>query len=493
MREPIVVIGAGVGGLSAAIRLAAQGKRVLVLEKNPAVGGKMAEFRAEGFRWDTGPSVITMLPVFQELFQSAGRRLEDYLAFQPVEPLTRYFYPDGIRLDVHQDLPTTLAGIQRLYPQDVAGYQEFLHYAAELHRITGPVFIYDQPPRLRSLFKVAPRDILKVDGMRTMQQAICSYVQSPQLRQLLGRFATYVGASPYLAPATLNVIAHVELNQGVWYPQGGVYAIARAFEHLALELGVEVRCQSPVEAIELQGKRVIGVRLAGGNRAVASAVIANLDVARVYGELLPPLPALRKRLNQLEQREPSCSGFILLLGVQGEHPELAHHNIFFSADYAREFEQIFNQDMPPGKPTIYASISSKSTPDDAPPGCENWFVLVNAPALDKRWDWRAHGEAYTQRVLDLLAQRGFDLRSKLRYRKVITPLEIEQMTGARRGALYGASSNNRWAAFMRPHNRCREVEGLYFSGGTAHPGGGVPMATLSGKVASQLLVDDGYK
>jgi diapolycopene oxygenase len=492
MSEPIIIIGAGIGGLSAAIHLAARGKRVVVLEKNPGVGGKMAEFRAQGFRWDTGPSVITMLPVFQELFRSAGRSLEDYLVFEPVDPLTRYFYPDGTQLDIHHDLPATLAQIQRFYPQDVEGYQAFLKYAAELHRITGPVFIYDQPPRLGSLFKVAPRDILKVDGLRTVQQAISGYVRSPQLRQLLGRFATYVGASPFLAPATLNVIAHVELNQGVWYPQGGVYAIARALERLALELGVEIHFNSPVQAIELSDTRAVNVRVSDGSRLAAGAIIANLDVALVYGGLLPALPALRKRLRRLEEREPSCSGFILLLGVEGEHNELAHHNIFFSADYALEFEQIFNQGIPPKEPTIYATITSKSTPGDAPAGCENWFVLVNAPALDQHWDWLAQGEAYTGRVLDLLTKRGFDLRSRLRYQKVITPLEIEQMTGARRGALYGASSNNRWAAFMRPHNRCPEVQGLYFAGGTVHPGGGVPMAALSGKVASQLLLEDGY-
>lgn len=492
MADPIVIIGGGIGGLSAAIRLAAQGRQALVLEKNPCIGGKMGEYRAEGFRWDTGPSVITMRPVFEELFQTAGRNMDEMLRFKPVDPLTRYFYPDGTRLDIRRNLSATLEQIGRVAPRDVQGYQAFLNYAAELHRITGPVFIYDQPPRLSSLFKVAPGDILKVDGLRTMQQAINAYVESPHLRQLLGRFATYVGASPFLAPATLNVIAHVELNQGVWYPEGGIYAIARALERLARELGVKIRTDSLVTGVNLRGRRVCGVTLANGEEIPAKAVIANLDVSLVYGRLLPAQPAIRRRLQRLEGREPSCSGFILLLGVQGEHPELAHHNIFFSSDYPKEFDQIFRQGVPPEEPTIYVAISAKSTPGDAPAGCENWFVLVNAPALDQRWDWQAQGEAYAQRVLDLLAQRGFNLRSGLRYQRAITPLEIEQMTGARRGALYGASSNSRWAAFLRPHNRCPEVEGLYFAGGTTHPGGGVPLAMLSGKAASQLLTADGF-
>ena len=229
-------------------------------------------------------------------------------------------------------------------------------------------------------------------------------------------------------------------------------------------------------------------------------MIANVDVATVYEKLLPPLPAVRKRLQKLERQEPSCSGFALLLGVRGLHPELAHHNIFFSSDYRGEFEQIFAEGRPPDEPTIYVAITSRSTPEDAPPGCENWFVLVNAPALGDGWDWEKEAGAYSERLLDTLAQviarhaseTGPALRDSLLVKKILTPADIARLTGARRGALYGASSNSRWAAFRRPHNRCAEVKGLYFAGGTTHPGGGVPMVTLSGRVASRLLLADGY-
>jgi phytoene desaturase len=492
MTDPIVIIGAGVGGLSAAIRLAAQGKQVLVLEKNDHAGGKMSQHQAQGYRWDSGPSVITMLPVFEELFQAAGKDLADYLTLQPVDPLTRYFYPDGTQLDLYRDLPATLEQIEQIAPRDVDGYRRFLAYAAEIHRITGPVFIYDQPPQFSTLLKVRPGDMRRVDAMRTMQQAIESHVRSPHLRQLLGRFATYVGASPYLAPATLNVIAHVELNEGVWYPQSGIYSIALALQRLAQELGVEIRTGCQVEHIEVFGRRARGVELADGSLIPAAAVIANLDVTLVYENLLPQLPGVRKQLATLREQESSCSGFILLLGVQGEHPELAHHNIFFSSNYRREFEQIFHRGVPPDEPTIYVSISARSTPGDAPPGCENWFVLVNAPPLGLNYDWDAQSEAYSSTVLDWLAQRGYDVRQNLAYQQVITPLDLEKMSNTRGGALYGTSSNNRWAAFRRPHNRCPDVGGLYFAGGTTHPGGGVPMVILSGKVASQLLLEDGY-
>jgi phytoene desaturase len=323
-----------------------------------------------------------------------------------------------------------------------------------------------------------------------MAQAQRSFVRSPHLRQMLGRFATYVGASPYLAPATLNVIAHVEMNEGIWYPEGGVYAMARAYQRLAVELGVEIRPQAQVTTIDVKNGQAQGVRLADGRYLSARAVIANVDVATVYEQLLPNGSYPARHLAQLRQVEPSCSGFILLLGIGAEHPDLAQHNIFFSADYPLEFHQIFEQGIPPTEPTIYVAITAKTTPGDAPAGMENWFVLVNAPPLGPGWDWRAEAVLYRNRVLELLAARGYDVRQHIVADQVLTPVDIAQMTGARRGALYGASSNNRMAAFRRPHNRAPDIRGLYFVGGTTHPGGGVPMVTLSGKVASEFVLQD---
>ncbi len=486
----IVIVGAGVGGLSAAIRLAAADRRVVVLEQNPQVGGKMGEVRAQGFRWDTGPSVITMRPVLEELFASAGRRMEDYLTLLPVEPLTRYFYSDGTRLDATCDLSRMTAQIAALDERDVEGYLAYLAYAARIHRITGPVFIYNRPPTLASFSRVPLRDYFGIDAFRTMEVAIKGWVHSPHLRQLLGRFATYVGASPYLAPATLNVIAHVELTGGVWYPRGGVYSIAHVLARLAQELGVEIRTNSPVEQIEVKDGRVRGVACVKGETIEAQAVIANVDVATVYERLLPAGSVPAHKVKRLVQAEPSCSGFILLLGIEGKHPQLAHHNIFFSRDYRREFTDIFERGVPPDEPTVYLSITSKTDPDHAPAGCENWFILVNAPALGAAFDWQKQAAGYRDRVLARLAEFGLDVRDCIRYEQSLTPLDLERLTGARRGALYGASSNRRLAAFMRPHNRCPDVRGLYLAGGTTHPGGGVPMVMLSGKVAAEMVLQD---
>lgn len=493
-KRQAIVIGAGIGGLSAAIRLAVAGWRVTVVEKNPAVGGKMSQIETAGFRWDTGPSVITMRHVFEELFTAAGRRLEDYLTLLPVEPLTRYFYPDGFVLDASANLTKMAAEIARMPngERDVENYLAYLSYAARIHRITGPVFIYNQPPTPGSFTKVPLRDWLKADPLRTMDAAIRGHVTSPKLRQLLGRFATYVGGSPYEAPATLNVIAHVELTGGVWYPKGGVYSIAQALGRLAQELGVEICTGQAVQALRVENGRAVGITLDNGAQLNADAVIANVDVTTVYERLLPRTPAVEKRLHTLKNYEPSCSGFILLLGVEGKNPQLAHHNIFFSSDYRAEFRSIFKERLPPAEPTIYVAITAKTDASHAPQNGENWFVLVNTPALTDHFDWEAEKHAYRSLIFNRLAAFGFDVRDRIKAEHILTPLDLQQMTGAFRGALYGPSANSRWTVFRRPHNRSSDVRGLYFAGGTTHPGGGVPMVMLSGKVTADMIISDAH-
>ncbi len=229
--------------------------------------------------------------------------------------------------------------------------------------------------------------------------------------------------------------------------------------------------------------------LADGRHIQAAAVLSNVDVTTTYERLLAPETAPARRAH-LRATETSCSGYVLLLGVEGQHPELAHHNIFFNQDYRGEFTDIFGRGVPPRDPTVYVAITAKSDPDHAPPGCENWFVLVNAPPLGPHFDWAQNAQAYRTVVFDTLARFGLDIRRQIRSEAMLTPADIRRLTGAWRGALYGISSNQALNAFRRPHNRCPDVAGLYFAGGTTHPGGGVPMVTLSGKVAAELILED---
>jgi phytoene desaturase len=489
MRETVVVVGAGLGGLSAAIHLAAAGCQVSVFEQSDCVGGKAEQIAGAGYRWDLGPTVITLRHVLADLFAAAGRRMEDYLTMVPMDPLTRYHYPDGRVLDIAASLAQTVANIEALAPHDLAGYLRFLSYAARQHGALSPVMLYGDPPTPADIARMPLRDVTRVDFVRSMDRAIGAHVRSTYLRRILDRFATYLGASPYAARAYLNVIAHVELTAGLSYPRGGTHQIALAYRRLAEELGVSIHTAAPVARITTKAGQATGVALADGTAVRADAVVANVDVTTVYRDLLPEGRTSR-RLKRWMGRPFSCSGFVLYLGVEREHPQLAHNNIFFSPDYPAEFASIFRRGRPPEQPTVYVAITSKTDPDHAPPGGENWYVMVNTPPAGPGWDWEREAPAYRDRVLDRLAAYGLEIRAHIRAEHVLTPLDIERRTGAWRGALYGHSFNNPLASFHRPNSRCPDVRALYFAGGTTHPAGGVPMVTLSGRTAARLLLRD---
>jgi phytoene desaturase len=496
MEKRAAIVGGGLGSMSAAIHLAAKGWQVTIWEKEAKVGGKMGEISEAGYRWDTGPTVITLRHVLEDLFRTAGHRTRDYLTLVPIDPLTRYHYPDGTVLDISASLAQTVADIEALDERDVTGYLDLLSYAARMYWITAPVILYNDPPTLRSVLNLPPNDLARVDFIRSMDQAIRAHVRSPYLRQLFARYATYLGASPYRARAFLSVIAHVELTAGLWYPRGGTYAIARAYRRLAEELGVEIHTNAQVTRILVENGRATGVELSSGAVERADAIIAGVDATTVYHDLLSDaasgLPGHAQRLRRWTERPFSCSGFVLYLGVDRRHPQLTHHNIFFTSNYPAEFSAIFDRGVPYHEPTVYVAITSKTDADHAPEDGENWYVMTNVPptSAGAAWDWERNAQEYRDRVLDRLATFGLDVRDHIRAEHMLTPLDIQRKTGAWRGALYGHSFNKLLASFQRPHNRSSDVRSLYFAGGTTHPGGGVPMVTLSGKTAARLVQQD---
>lgn len=482
----ITVIGAGLGGLSAAIALAARGRKVTVLEQLDRPGGKMGELTQAGFRWDTGPSVITMRDVFERLFALADRRLEDYVDLVPLHPVTRYFWRDGLVFDAVLSEAEMRKQIGAFSPPDAENYSQFMRYAAKLFDTVKEPFLYSRKPGLRDLTRLPLRDALKIDALRTMAQSTSATFRDKRLVQLFNRFATYNGSSPYKVPATLNTIAHVELAAGAFYPRGGVYQIAKAYEKLTRELGVDIRYNTPVRRITTKRGRVTGVEI-GGNTVgeislSADAVVCNADYTHARVRLLDAGGG--------DKLEPSCSGFVLMLGVRGTSSRLAHHNIFFCDDYPREFNDIFARKVAAEDPTLYVCITSKTDPAHAPPGCENWFVLVNAPYLSAAYDWQLHAAEYAALIKRMLArQAGLDPR-QIVVEKILTPADLQQRYGGNRGAIYGFSSNSMSAAFQRPDNRDRKLRGLYYASGSAHPGGGVPLVTLSGMAAAGCVLDD---
>jgi phytoene desaturase len=495
-----IIVGGGLGGLSAAIHLAVAGERVLLLEKNERVGGKLNIFQREGYTWDTGPSLFTMPWVLRELFEAAGRRLEDALEIVPVEPTCRYRWPDGARFDAFQFLPRLVQEVQRLSPPDVPALFRFLEHTSKIYDAVAPTFLLKPYAGLREL--ITPqlmRHALRIDALRTVDGAVRAFFRSPRLRQVFNRYATYNGSSPYLSPATFNLIAYIEFAEGGWYVRGGMYEIARALERLARDLGVEIRTGAEVEeilAVDSRGRgarrRVCGVRLAGGATIEAERVVVNADPRYAYARLLPGEARAARRLARLP---PSCSGFIMLLGVDHIYEQLEHHNIFFSADYEREFAAIFAKGVPAPDPTVYVCASCVSDPQHAPPGHMNLFVLVNAPSVGsapgRSYSWLREAEGYGDAVLRKLERMGLGaLRSHVTTQTIITPEELERRYNAAGGAIYGPASNDAFAAFARPPQRARELGGLYFVGGGTHPGGGIPLVLLSGRAVAQHIAAD---
>jgi diapolycopene oxygenase len=476
-----IVIGAGLGGLSAAIALAARGMRVTVLEKRERAGGKMDELRAAGFRWDTGPSVITMRDVLERLFARASAKLDDYVTLQALQPITRYFWNDGLTLDAVADIDAMAARIAQFSPPDAAHYRDFMAYAGRLFETVKAPFLYRRKPGLRDLLKLPLRDALKIDALRSMHTSVSSAFEDPHLVQLFDRFATYNGSSPYRVPATLNTIVHVEMAAGAFYPRGGVYELARAYERLARERGVTFRYGLGARTVLIDKQHARGVVTDAGT-IDADAVVCNADYTQAQRALLGRTPN--------DRLEPSCGGFVLMLGVRGQFDALAHHNIFFSDDYPREFSDIFERRVPTARPTLYLCITSKSDPAHAPEGCENWFVLVNTPYLSPAFDWARDAKRYADDVLTQLKARAGLRDAQIVTRHMLTPADLQNTYGGNRGAIYGFSSNTMMAAFMRPANRDRRVRRLYYASGSAHPGGGVPLVTLSGMAAADCVLED---
>lgn len=484
------VIGAGIGGLTAAARLAADGHEVMLWEKNDAPGGKMNQIEKDGYRFDTGPSLFTMPFVLEELFSYCGRNVYDYLDLRPVEPLCRYFWQDGTRFDASVNLQKTLEQLEHIAPEDAEAYIKFLGYSADLYQKTADTFIMNPLQTMRDLKSLKKSDVFRIDAFPTVSTRVNRSFKSPYLRQVFKRFATYNGSSPYLAPATINVIAYIELCTGGYYVKGGLYQIALALEKLCRELGVKMEFGKEIRRIMVEKGAARGVEFTGDEPAVRTDVLfSNSDATFTYTRLLPD-GALKKRQKQrISNIEPSCSGFVLLLGTDRKFDKLGHHTIFFSRDYEKEFDEIFQRKKLPEDPTIYVANTSYSDPGHAPEGGSNLFILINAPYLSTsvKWD-EERAREYGNLIIHKLENQGLEgLSESIRVREHITPQEFYDVYRSNRGSIYGTSSNQQLSAFLRPRNKSPYIDQLYMVGGSTHPGGGIPLVMMSARHAVTIF------
>lgn len=488
-RHHTVIVGAGLGGLSAAIHLALQGHCVSVVEKNEQVGGKLNLLQAQGYTFDTGPSLFTMPWILRDLFAAAGRDMNDYLEIVSINPTCRYFWPDGTQLNAWQHLPQLVQEIGHLCPSDVAGLFRFLAHTARIYDIVADSFLLHPIDGIRDL--LTPdliRHGLQIDALRSVDVAVRSFFRSPYLRQVFNRYATYNGSSPYRSPATFNVISYIEFTEGGWYIRGGMYELARALLQLARELGINIYTDTEVIEVLIERNRAYGIRMANGHCLDADNVVINADPYYAYQSLLPNQQRI---VAHLRRHELSCSGFILFLGINRIYEQLKHHNIFFSQDYRREFAAIFDKGVPAPDPTIYVCPTCVSDQQHAPPGHMNLFILVNAPVLNNRVNWEREASGYRNTIVRKLEHMGLSsLSQHVVYEHVMTPLDLQRRYNAVGGAIYGLASNNPFAAFMRPPLRARGIAHLYFVGGGTHPGGGIPLVLLSGRAVAERIVSD---
>ncbi|HEY0816296.1 MAG TPA: phytoene desaturase family protein [Pseudonocardia sp.] len=481
------MIGAGVGGLATAARLAALGHRVQVHERAPTHGGKLGTFTRDGFTFDTGPSLLTLPHVLSELFEDTGAAAD--LELVPVDPACSYRFADGVRLDLPYDTAAVPGALDAALGPGAGSSWTALHErSARLWDLVDEP-VLRSPLGLADLVRMScrVRDLRLVAPWRTLTGLGRAMLPDPRLRAWFARYATYSGSDPRRTPSALSVTSYVEQRYGSWYVCGGLRRIADALLDRCRHLGVDVHLGSEVTQVSHTGRRVTGVRLGDGRDVPADIVVCNGDATLLHERLLTP-PARRTR-RSLRRAPRSLAGFVLMLALDGREPGPAHR-IWFPADQDAEFDAIFGSPPAPvADPTIYVHAADDPAlrPDDR---SEGWFVLVNAPPHDPVGgvDWDAAGvrERYADHVLAVLAARGEDVRDRIRWREIRTPADLERDTAAPGGAIYGTASHGARAALRRPANRSR-VRGLYLVGGSAHPGGGLPLVLLSAKIVATLI------
>ena len=492
----VVVIGAGMGGMACAARLASKGHQVTVLEHSPTWGGKLGIVEHDGHLFDTGPSLLTLPAVYRDLFLKTGAALEDSIEIVDLDTAFRYQFADGTVLKMPgvgigrcaEAIGDTLGG------SSAEQWRAFMKRAAKMWAVTRKPFLESELHGLSSLVSMSWRlgDLRTIAPTKTLREMAQQYISDPRLLTLVDRYATYTGSDPRQAPAALATVPYVEQMFGAYHVAGGLRELGRALYERACAIGVKFEFSCTVENISANPV-INGVTLEGGRFIAADIVVANADASNVYGSLLTgeALARTTSATKSLRKATPSLSGFVILLAMSGETPDFEHHNVFFPSNYDDEFDSVFGigkNACPVPDPTIYIC-----TPKDSkmsPPGSESWYVLVNAPRHDKKvgmdWSVESLAQSYASSVLKTLSSRGVSMDARVKWQEVISPADLERNTLAPGGSIYGSSSNGMRSAFLRPENTTK-IPNLYLVGGSAHPGGGLPLVGMSAEIVASRI------
>jgi len=508
----VIVVGAGLAGLAASVELAARGCRVTLIDRNTHAGGKMNLLEENGFRFDMGPTIITLPQVFTGIISRTGRNPADYVRIVDLDPQWRCHYEDGTVIDLRKNLDIMGAALDRQFPDALpgAGYRTFIEYSRRMYRLSEKVFFYKDVGGVLDMMRSnKPNDpglLREVMAMRmhsTVGATVHKHIAEPHVRQIAEHFLQYVGSSPFLAPAILTLIAAAQVDHGCCYAMapeggggrdGGTRMVARTLSRIADELGVEKVLGLGVRRIRHDGSRAVGVELDDGRTIDADVVVSNCDVQRTLRDLVGS-PAARARQGRIARKyTPACSGVVLYLGLDRQYDHLAHHNFLFSADSRAEFDDIYGDGVPARDPTLYLAAPSRTDPTQAPPGGEALYVLVHTPYLRPGQRWEGSGglmESYKPVIIEKLKRFGMpDLERRIVVDRHLSPDGIEKLYNAEGGAIYGLASHGRLHGGFKPRNRSKVLTNLYLAGGSANPGPGVPMVLMSGVTAANAVCED---
>jgi phytoene desaturase len=497
--EKTAVIGGGLGGLAAACTLAARGHSVTLFERNSWAGGKAAVLEQEGFRFDMGPTILTIPSVLRRIYSEAGLKLEEHMDLVELDPQWRCFFSDKTQLDLVKGTESMGKGLNEFTgnPGAAAEYEKFLEWSRDLHGISDRFFFWKPVGGIMDVFRsnsVLDRglltDLLKMRMGQTVAASIRSHISDARAAQMIDHFTQYVGSSPDASPAILCGIAHMQTSEGVWYPMGGTRAVPVALEKLARKLGVEFQLDTKVERIAHDGKAVTGVITADGKTHSFTKVVSNCDSVRTFRELIGG--PLADGFERSRPFEPACSGVVLYLGLKKRYEELLHHNFVFSRDPEEEFHAIYEEGEPAPDPTCYVCAPAVTEPGVAPPGGEALYILVHTPYLRPNQDWKKMLPGYRQVILDKLKTTAGleDIEERIVTESCLTPKDIHNRYHVLNGAIYGLASHGTFRGAFKPSNRRNELQGLYLCGGAAHPGPGMPMVLMSGWIAADALDQD---
>ncbi|WP_291785659.1 1-hydroxycarotenoid 3,4-desaturase CrtD [Cecembia sp.] len=486
MSKKAIVIGAGIAGLAAAVRLANKGFQVQVFEANPYPGGKLSEIKHGDYRFDAGPSLFTLPEQVEELFRISGRSPEQHFEYVKLPVACHYFWEDGNQVKAWSDINRFAEEVETKLGEPAENVRKALKESAFIYEHLSPLFMHRSLHKLNTWTnKEALKSYLKMGKLgifSTMNKSNEKRFSQSKMVQLFNRYATYNGSNPYETPATLSIIPHLEFNIGAFFPKKGMHDITLSIYNLALDLGVNFEFNTKVDEILVQNKQAIGIAV-NGIRKEADLVVNNMDMVNAYKTILKKQKQPRLLLDQPK----SSSALIFYWGIKKNFPELDLHNILFSENYREEFNHIFHKKSIYHDPTVYINITSVYKSDDAPEGCMNWFTMINVPNNQgQNWDIMI-SEARKNIIAKVNRILKTDIESLIDVEDVLEPRTIESRTSSANGALYGNSSNNMYAAFLRHANYSSDIKNLYFCGGSVHPGGGIPLCLLSAKIMTEMV------